>query len=50
MIDEKKVEEAASKLCDYGSVYDSKCRIEGFKKVVNWTIQKVLKDLQHKNK
>ena len=50
MIDEKKIEEAANELCNYGSIYDSKYRIEGFKKGVNWTIQKVLKDLQHKNK
>ena len=50
IIDSRKIEEAANELCDYGSIYDSECRIEGFKKGVNWTIQEVLKDLQHKNK
>lgn len=47
MIDEKKIEEAASKLCDYGSIHDSGYRIEGFKKGVNWAIEQFLKDLWH---
>ena len=47
MIDDKKIEEAASKLCDYGSVYNSEYRIDGFKKGVKWAIQKFLKDLWH---
>lgn len=50
MIDEKKVEEAASKLYDYGSVYNSEYRIDGFKKGVKWAIQKFLKDLWHDSK
>ena len=50
MIDEKKIEEAASKLCDYGSVYNSEYRIDGFKKGVKWAIQKFLKDLWHDSK
>ena len=25
IIDSKKIEEAANKLCDYGSIYDSEC-------------------------
>lgn len=35
MIDNKKIETAANKLCDYGSIYDSENRIDGFKKGVN---------------
>ena len=50
IIDSKKIEEAANELCDYGSIYNSECRIEGFKKGVNWAIQEVSKDLQPKNK
>ena len=50
MIDDKKIEEAASKLCDYGSVYNSEYRIDGFKKGVKWAIQKFLKDLWHDSK
>ena len=50
IIDSKKIEEAANELCDYSSTYDSECRIDGFKKGVNWTIQEVSKDLQPKNK
>ena len=50
MIDDKKIEEAANELCDYGSIYDSKCRIDGFKKGANWAIQEILKNLQHKDK
>ena len=42
IIDEKKIEEAANKLCDYGSIYDSECRIDGFKKGVNWALQEFL--------
>lgn len=47
MIDAKKIEEAASKLCDYGSIHDSGYRIDGFKKGVNWAIEQFLKDLWH---
>lgn len=50
IIDSKKIEEAANELCDYGSIYDNECRIDGFKKGANWAIQEILKDLQHKNK
>lgn len=32
MIDDKKIEETANRLCDQGSIYDSECRIDGFKK------------------
>lgn len=47
MIDDKKIVEAANKLCDYGSIYDSEHRINGFKKGVKWTIEVLLKSLQH---
>lgn len=47
MIDEKKIEEAANNLCDYGSIYDSENRIEGFKVGANWAISEFLKDLWH---
>ena len=50
IIESKKIEEALNELCNYGSIYDSECRIEEFKKGVNWTIQEVSKDLQPKNK
>ena len=47
MIDEKKIEEAANKICDYGSIYDSNYRIFGFKRGVKWAMQEFLKDLWH---
>ena len=47
MIDEKKIEEATNRLCDYGSIYDSGNRIEGFKKGAHWAIQEFLKELWH---
>lgn len=47
MIDDKKIEEAAVKICDYGSVYDSEHRINGFKKGAKWAINEFLKDLWH---
>lgn len=47
MIDNNKIEEAANKICDYGSIYDSEHRINGFKKGVKWTIETLLKSLQH---
>lgn len=47
MIDDEKINEAASKLCDYGSVYNSEYRIDGFKKGAKWTINEFLKDLWH---
>ncbi len=47
MIDEKKIEEAANKICDYGSIYDSNYRIFGFKRGVKWAINEFLKDLWH---
>ena len=47
MIDDKKIEEAANKICDYGSVYDSEHRINGFKKGVKWATEVLLKSLQH---
>lgn len=42
---EDKIEQAANEICDYGSIYDSECRIEGFKKGVNWATNEFLKDL-----
>ena len=47
MIDDKKIEEAANKICDYGSVYDSNYRIFGFKRGVKWDTEVLLKSLQH---
>ena len=47
MINDKKIEEAANELCDYGSIYNSECRINGFKKGVKWAIDEFLKDLWH---
>ena len=47
MIDENKIENAATKICDYGSIFDSGFRIDGFKKGANWVMQEILKDLQH---
>lgn len=48
MINEKKIEEAAKDVCfDPTMSYDSQCKIEGFKKGVNWAIQEFLKDLWH---
>lgn len=45
IIDEEEIEKAANKLCDYGSVYDSNYRIDGFKKGANWAIQEINKIL-----
>ena len=36
MIGDKKIKDAASKLCDYGSVYNSEYRIDGFMKCAKW--------------
>ena len=47
MGDKEKIEEAAVKICDYGSVYDSNYRIFGFKRGVKWAINEFLKDLWH---
>lgn len=47
MIDDEKINEAASKLCDYGSVYNSGYRIDGFKKCAKWMQEEFLKDLWH---
>lgn len=47
MIDGKKIKEAANKICDYGSIYDSNYRISGFKCGVNWAIDEILKNLWH---
>lgn len=47
MIDNNKIEEAARILCDYGSIYDSEHRIDGFKKGVKWATKALLKSLQH---
>lgn len=47
MIDKKKIEEAANRLCDHGSIYDSENRIKGFKKGAHWAIQELLKGLWH---
>ena len=45
IIDKEKIEKAANKFCDYGSVYDSGYRIDGFKKGANWAIQEINKIL-----
>lgn len=50
MIDDKKIEEAANKICDYGSIYDSNYRIFGFKCGVKWAINEFLKNLWHDSK
>lgn len=47
MIDDKKIEATASKLCDYGSVYNSEHRIDGFMKGAKWMQEEFLKDLWH---
>lgn len=47
MIDNKKIEATASKLCDYGSVYNSEHRIDGFMKGAKWMQEEFLKDLWH---
>ena len=47
MIDNKKIEEIANELCDYGSIDNSEYRIEGFKKGVDWAIKQFLKELWH---
>lgn len=38
MIDDNKITEAANEICDYGSLYNSEHRIEGFKKGAKWAI------------
>mgnify|MGYP006926995068 CR=1 FL=1 len=47
MIDKKKIEVAANKICDYGSIYDSNYRIFGFKQGVKWATEELLKSLKH---
>ena len=47
MIDDEKINEAASKLCD--SVYNSGYRIDGFKKCAKWMQEEFLKNLWHPN-
>lgn len=47
MINDKKIDEAANEICDYGSIYDSDYRINGFKKGAKWAINEFLKDLWH---
>lgn len=47
MIDDKKIEEKANELCDYGSIYDSEKRIDGFITGAHWAIQEFFKDLWH---
>lgn len=47
MIDDEKIKDAASKLCDYGSVYNSGYRIDGFMKCAKWMQEEFLKDLWH---
>lgn len=49
MIDDKKINEAANKLCDYGSILSSGYRIDGFKKGAKWAINEFIKDLWHSN-
>ena len=50
MISDKKIKDAASKLCDYGSVYNSEYRIDGFMKCAKWIQEEFLKDLWHSTK
>ena len=51
VFDKEKIEKAANKICDYGSIYDSKYRIDGFKKGANWAIQEINRIfLRHDNK
>ncbi len=51
IIDKEKIEKAANELCDYGSVYNSGYRIDGFKKGAKWAIQEINKILlRHDNK
>lgn len=45
IINKEEIEKAANKLCDYGSVYNSGYRIDGFKKGANWAIQEINKIL-----
>lgn len=47
MIDDKKIEEAANKICGYGSLYDMNYRVFGFKRGAKWAINEFLKDLWH---
>lgn len=47
MIDDKKIEEAANKICGYGSLYDMNYRVFGFKRGAKWAINEFLKDLFH---
>ncbi len=47
MVSNKKIDEAANEICDYGSINDSEYRIEGFKKGANWAINEFLKSLWH---
>ena len=47
MIDDKKIEIVANKLCDYGSIHDSGYRIDGFKKGAKWAINEFLNGLWH---
>lgn len=47
MIDDKKINEAANELCDYGSILSSEYRIDGFKKGVKWTINEFLENTWH---
>lgn len=51
IINKEEIEKAANKLCDYGSVYNSQYRIDGFKKGANWAIQEINKILlRHGNR
>ena len=47
MINDEKINEAANKLCDYGSILSSGYRIDGFKKCAKWMQEKFLKELWH---
>lgn len=47
MINDKKIDEAVNEICDYGSIYDSEYRINGFKKGAKWAINEFLKNLWH---
>lgn len=47
MIDNKKINEAANELCNYGSILSSGYRIDGFKKGVKWATGEILENLWH---
>lgn len=47
MINDKKINEVANKLCDYGSILSSGYRVDGFKKCAKWMQEELFKELWH---